>query len=305
MIKEISTTGLLIALFTGNTAFADAEYQPVQHMLDLSGLAWLGDDRFLAVHDSKNPYELESVRVSFLKTPGSSNKMMWAPLNVDFPGGLSSDLESASRVPDTNLVILAESNDNAGDFRRLFLAEFDDSMVTVLSSLSWTEFSDPFNVEATAVASTQDGYIFIWAERNSGKQNTEIKWSKMTLEPFSISAPLGSVSFTLSGSMSQKNSDPLYNRSIVGMDVDNFGNLYTVAVNDTGADNGPFRSVIFKVGYVDKDGDVNLLGSPEMLGTVDGLKVESISLVEGKNERWLYFGTDDENYNGTLRRLSN
>jgi hypothetical protein len=37
---------------------------------DLSGLAWMGEDLFVAVHDAKNPDELDRPRVSILALPG-------------------------------------------------------------------------------------------------------------------------------------------------------------------------------------------------------------------------------------------
>jgi hypothetical protein len=45
--------------------------QPVQRLLDLSGLAWLGGDTFLTVHDAKYPDEGTRVRVSLLVLPNS------------------------------------------------------------------------------------------------------------------------------------------------------------------------------------------------------------------------------------------
>ena len=41
-----------------------------------------------------------------------------------------------------------------------------------------------------------------------------------------------------------------------------------------------------------------------LLGTMDGVKVESISIVETSDgEKYLYYGTDDEYYNGIIRLL--
>lgn len=307
MFRLMSATSFALTMLAGSASIAGPDYQPVQRMLDLSGLAWLGGDRFLLVHDAKDPDELDRVRVSFLKTPVSLDGMMWAPLDVAFPDAPSSDLESASRIPGTDQVVLAESNDDAGQFRRLFLAEYDEDAVKITSAFDWTNITDAYNVEATAVAPSGDGYLFIWAERNSGKQSTDIQWSKMSLDPFSISPPIGSATFTLPSSMTDGNGDPLYTRSIVGMDVDSLGNIYTVAAFDPegtvkNPDNGPFRSAVFKVGHVE-GGAVKLLRNIETLATADGFKIESVSVVERDGESWMFIGTDDENYGGTLRRL--
>jgi hypothetical protein len=289
------------------SAHAEADYQPVQKLLDLSGLAWLGADRFLAVHDAKNPDELGRVRVSLLKTPVSLEGIIWAPLRVKFPDAPSSDLESASRVPDSNFILLAESNDDAGEYRRVFLAQFDDESITVKGTLHWTSFTDAFNVEATAVASNDEGYLFIWAERNSGSQQTTIQWSNLTLDPFEISTPVGSVPFTLPADLVDRDGNPLYSRAIVGMDIDSSDRVLVVTAYDPEGsvehpDNGPFRSAIMRIGKV-IDGGVVLDNSTELLATVDGFKIESVSVAESEHGTWLFVGTDDENYGGTLRRL--
>jgi hypothetical protein len=149
-------------------------FRPVQRLLDLSGLAWVGGDTFLAVHDAKNPDELHRVRVSLLMLPQSLEGLLWKPLRLRFPGGASSDLESAARIPGTDHVLLAESGDDAGAFQRIFLAEVVGTRVAVTDVIEWSWFTDVFNVEATAVAETETGYLFIWAERASGEQSTEI-----------------------------------------------------------------------------------------------------------------------------------
>ena len=71
MKMRLTLTVLAVVLLSCSTAKAEADYRPVQKLLDFSGLAWLGGDRFLIVHDAKNPDELNRDRVSLLKTPVS------------------------------------------------------------------------------------------------------------------------------------------------------------------------------------------------------------------------------------------
>ena len=307
MRKIIACSTLVLFIFGGSSVAETDSYRPVQKLLDLSGLAWLGDDRFLAVHDAKNPDEPYRTRVSFLKTPTSLDGIMWLPLEVSFPGGASSDLESASRVPDEDLVLLVESNDDASTFRRVFLSRFSEDSVEVEASTEWTSFSDAYNVEATAVAKVEDGYLFLWAERNSGEASTKIQWSQMSLSPFEIGAPIGSVDFKLDDRFADVDGQPLYSRIVVGMDVDEAGSIYTVAAYDPEGtvkdpDNGPFRSAVIWIGSVNDTG-VALLPNPEILGTVDGFKTESVVAVKRDDATWIFIGTDDENYGGTLRLL--
>ena len=171
----------------------------------------------------------------------------------------------------------------------------------------WTDFSDAFNVEAMAVATTDSGYLFVWAERNSGKQSTIVRWNPLTLDPFSIGSEIGSATFSLSGDLVDGNGAPLYSRPLVGMDIDSAGNLYAVAAFDPegtvkNPDNGPFRSAVLRIGKVVGD-TIELDDTAKLMATTDGLKIESVSAVEHDGETWIFIGTDDENYGGTLRRL--
>ncbi len=50
--------------------------QVASTLFDLSGLAWLGDGQFLAVHDAKDPDELERPRVSLLTFPQGPEGLM-------------------------------------------------------------------------------------------------------------------------------------------------------------------------------------------------------------------------------------
>lgn len=305
--------GTVLALISAPMAFASAEpahgagFRPVQRLLDLSGLAWLGGDTFLAVHDAKNPDENTRVRISLLVLPRSLDGVLWKPLRLHFPGGQSSDLESAARIPGTDEVLLVESGDDASAFQRIFLAEVHANRVRVIGEIEWVSFTDVFNVEATAVAETEAGYLFIWAERNSGEQSTDISWTELTLDPFAIGPGVASAEFQLPEDLVNSNGNPLYNRPVVAMDVDDAGRIYTAAAFDpegsvSDPDNGPFRSAVFKIGQVVGE-TIELDPEPSLQGTIDGLKVESVAARPQDGEIELFVGTDDENYGGTLRRL--
>jgi hypothetical protein len=287
-------TSLLLSLTVA--AEAGPGFRRVQRLLDLSGLAWMGGDIFLAVHDAKFPDERSRVRVSLLKLPSSLKGILWKPLRPRFPGGKSNDLESASRIPGTQMVLLVESADDASDFERIFLAERIRNRVKVLGALDWGSFTNVFNVEGTAVAETDDGYVFLWAERAHGDPNTVIKWTDLTLQPFAIgsSGVISSVPFPLP--------DDVYTRALVAMDVDDTGQIYIATAFDPDSDNGPYRSAVFKIGQV-LDGEVVLDPEPALQATMDGLKVEAVAVRSHEGETELFIGTDDENYGGTLRLL--
>ena len=171
----------------------------------------------------------------------------------------------------------------------------------------WGSFTAVFNVEATAVALTDDGFKFVWAERNSGEQSTELKWAGLTLAPLVIGPQEGSVLFTLPDFLVNESGNPLFTRSIVGLDVDSAGNIYSVAAFDPEGtvedpDNGPFRSAVFRIGQIDGEG-ISLEETPAILAMVDSMKIESIAVRETDAGIELFIGTDDENFGGTLRQV--
>jgi len=96
-------------------------------------------------------------------------------------------------------------------------------------------------------------------------------------------------------------------RPIVALAVDNAGFIYSASAYDSGNDDGPFRSVVWRIGKIiaDKEGNPQVeLGEGKRLATLDGLKVESIAVRETEEGgRQIYVGTDDENYGGIIRLL--
>lgn len=278
-------------------------------LLDISGLAWIQDNTFLAVSDAKNSDEKEFTRVSLLGLPDSLSGINFNAMKPQFPGGLSNDLESAAGIPGTNKFLLVESANNNGAYQRIFLADVGENSVAIKETVTWTDFTSVYNVEGSAVADTHSGLIFIWAERNTQQQSTEVKWTDLQLEPFAIgqSGHVNSVTFTLPADLIDQNGDPLYNRPIVGLDVDSAGNLYSVASFDPEGlvpdpDIGPFRSIVFKIGQVVAD-DVVLDEEPATMSILDSLKVESVAIRENGHGVEIFVGTDDENYGGILRQL--
>jgi hypothetical protein len=78
----------------------------------------------------------------------------------------------------------------------------------------------------------------------------------VTLDPFAIgSEKLGSATFVLPDDLVDAEGDPLYNRPVVGMEVDGTGRIVIVAAYDPedtveDPDDGPFRGAVFAIGRV-------------------------------------------------------
>jgi hypothetical protein len=308
MMKVMVVAALAALVLTGCAGTAPSEAKSPAPLLDLSGLAWLGGDRFLAVHDAKTPKEDDLPRVSILTLPASLDGVGRIDATPSFPEASSSDLEAVARIPGTNTLLLAESGDDAGPFDRIFLAEFRGDAVKILGTVRWRDFTDYYNVEALAVAAGVGGdWILLWAERDSGKDRTRLRWAELGLEPFRIERPVGSVPFVLPASVRDTTGGPLFNRAVVALDVDSEGWIYAASTLDpegTAADpdNGPFRSVVYRIGRI-AGGKPHLQAQPQVLAVLDGLKVESLAVREADGRRLVFVGTDYENYGGILRPL--
>ncbi|HLM58171.1 MAG TPA: hypothetical protein VK422_18860 [Pyrinomonadaceae bacterium] len=273
-------------------------------MPDVSGLAWVERDTFLAVHDAKNPEENHLPRVSLLRLPRSAEGVSWKPLEVSWPADAakSSDLESVARIPGTSRFLLVESGESSHGgrrFIRIFLAELGGESLTIRSA---TEFPYPVkNVEGSAVSRSGNRLVFMWAERGDGQAGTKLSWADLQLEPFRLGAPRQA--YFRPGNFTGKNWRP-----VSAIDVDGQGRVYVASAYDPEDDGGPFASVIWRAGQVrvDRAGlvAVNLLSTPRQVARLDGLKVEGLAIRErARGASELFAGVDDENYGGAVRQI--
>jgi hypothetical protein len=272
---------------------------------DLSGLAWLGGNRFLAVHDAKVDGEYANPRVSLIELPVNSKGVRWQQRTLHFHELRSNDLESAARIPGTLDVLLVESGDGLGDaaFQRIFKARVAGDSVHIVATAQWPVPIN--NVEASAVAALGARFVFLFAERAQNLASTDLRWA--LFEPDTLR--FGSFS-----SVTFANPNPAaFNRPLVAMDVDSAGQIYVAAAFDPEAaglpdpDNGPFASAVYRIGVVTETTGVpavRLFESPLLEGTMDGFKIESVSIREDAEHGFqIFVGVDDENYGATLRLL--
>ncbi len=308
--RSLAIVGLL--LFAGVCAFPPAGtgdgagFRRASSLPDLSGLAWIEGDLFLAVHDAKLPDEADLPRVSLLKLPTGLDGILWQPLPAAFPGEKSSDLESAARIPGWDgsraRVLLVESTEEQAEkpfLRRIFLAEVDGERVEIVDHALWPVPTK--NVEATAVAEVGRTLLFLFAERAEGQGSTEIRFAEMTLEPLRFGA------FETAGVFTSPGPTGRVARPVAAPGVDAGGTIYVASAEDPGVDNGPFRSAVYRIGRVVSENgraSVALDAGPRLIAVLDGLKVESVAARERPGEALeLWVGVDDENYGGTMRPL--
>ena len=291
----------LVCSYSHNRAEAQTR-QSVNGIPDLSGLAWVEGNTFVAVHDAKNPEENDRPRVSMLRLPESIDGASWTTFSLNWPAplGPSGDLESIARIPGTDSFLLVESGEGIHDgrrFNRVFLIKVGNAQ-PVLDS--FVELPNAFkNIEGSSVVRLGDRLVFICAERGDHRTATEVYWSDLQLHPLRFGSfrkayfkPVG---------FSGKNKRP-----VSAIEVDSLGRVYIASAYDPEDDNGPFKSVIWRAGRIWADRtNVRLLFhvQPLRLATLAGLKVESLAIREAKGMIELFAGTDDENYGGALRPI--
>lgn len=273
-----------------------------QTLPDMSGMAWVAEDLFIGVHDAKRTKKkFNWPRISFVHLPKSELEgVTWKSLDLKFPGmeGRSSDLESACRIPGGKAFLFAESGQEGEHDRRIFYAEYDKGRLQITSYMVWPVAIS--NVEATEVWKVGKQLIFLYAERAPGLPSTKLRWADLSLNPLTI----GQFS-----EVTYKGIDPVGKgaRPIVALDIDSKGHIYIVSAYDTGNDNGPFRSVVWRIGKITSGPDGKptiILNENRRLATLDGLKVESLSIRKSKDgSEQVYVGTDDEHFGGIIRLI--
>ena len=277
-----------------------AAFEPdVKYQLDLSGLAWIGGDEFLAVHDSKNnPRSRDWPRVSVLNLSHSGYEgVVWRHMGIDFTGrgGVSSDLESVCRLPGGRGFLICESGQEIGAEARIFHVTRRRESIEIRSHVQWPEKIT--NVEASEVCEVAGDLVFVYAERAESEGSTWIRWAKLSVDPWHF-GEFSAALYKGRGRVAREG------RPIAAMEIDDEGAIYIASTNDPG-DNGPFRSVIWRIGrMVNRDGPTVQLGDAQQIARLDGVKVESLTLrTSADGDRDLYFGSDDEHFGGILRRL--
>lgn len=296
---------VIAVLIMGGAASGDRYLDQASGLPDLSGMAWVEGDCFLAVHDAKIS-ESGNPRVSLVYLPSDSKGIIWKPQAINFQGMKSNDLESAARIPGTKDILLVESGDSLGDsrFQRIFRARVEDDTVRIIDVTPWPV--PVYNVEASAVAAIGEWHVFLYAERAQNRPYTELRWAMFDPQTLSF-GQFQSVKF--------QNPDPLaFNRPLVAMDLDSSGLIHIASAFDAEAaglpdpDNGPFASAVYCIGKLIQENGrpkVTLFKKPKLEGFLQGFKVESIAVRESDGYGLqIFVGTDDENYGATMRLLA-
>ena len=92
--------------------------------------------------------------------------------------------------------------------------------------------------------------------------------------------PLGFGAFQSAGRFRSPSPTGATARPVSALEVDARGFLYAASAEDPDDDAGPFRSAVYRIGRVSEVSGaprVELFREPQLLGTLDGLKVEAVA----------------------------
>jgi hypothetical protein len=279
-----------------------------------SGMAQLGPNSYLVVHDAKA--HDDGSRLGVLEVTSSSG-LRYSPVEiVDWkdPDGRSNDLESACALPQKpGEFLVAESGYWKGRHGRLFHVRVTDGKAQVLGAFrlpfradsSGEPMQDNFEGMACVNRGTER-FLVLLGERGGGAlyRPGTILWGVLDLGQGSLDwANAGGSSLPVSAPGTWPAGAP--KRDIADLYVQSDGVIWAAATAD-GGDNGPFRSLIYKVGTISGDPlePVDIIKTPAVSWILDGMKVEALAApAQATRGSVLSIGTEDENLGGVWRAL--
>lgn len=319
----LATAALLATLSCSSTGTRRPE--PPQAALEgcrtpsggYSGMATHGHGSYLVVHDTKG--HKDDPRLGLLEiTPDDGT--CYRPLDVadwKHPDGRSSDLESACALPGrSGELLVAESGSWKGRVGRVFHVRVAEGRAEVLEAYELPLFVDNSedqegdNFEGMVCVGLDrlddDQVLVILGERGGSEayETGLLRWGTLDLGRESLDwyeDGRATLPVTAPGSWPGRVSK----RDISDLYADSGGALWAVASAEAG-DNGPFRSVVYRLGKVTEDAGqpVELEQHPSAAWTVDGFKIEALAApTERVKGSLLSVGSEDENLGGVWRAL--
>lgn len=269
----------------------------------ISGMARFDNNRYLIVHDTKDPKTASRFGLLNISKQGVLD---YEPVPVDWSEQKwrASDLESVCALPGRpSEYLAAESGYWKNRYGRVFHLEIvkraGEWAGKIIGLMQLPEDTD--NIEGIACFERDQRTIYlVLGERGGSLKNPKGKLRFGYLD-------LSSYRFNMEGeylvSPPSIWNDQSDKRDISDLLLDQSGNLWGVGAQDQG-DHGPFRSIVYLIGKVEI-GDVTTIKmakNPEVGHRIDGLKVEALSesMLSGSE---FSIGTDDEIYGGIWRPL--
>jgi len=279
-----------------------------------SGMVQISDNQYLTVYDLKR-FE-DGPRMGLVTILPDDLKV--EPLEVTGwdETGISSDLESICVIPGkANQFLMAESGAWQENTGRIFHVRLDTSncTVTVLGHFNIPEIHpNDFGVVGDQYEAMlclpyeEEKVIVVLGERGGSEVNPKgiIRWGVADLESYELAiegAGLKGIQVSAPGEWTQET-----HRHITDFFIDEKGFLWTAGCEDVG-DLGPFYSVIYKVGMLNKNNtDLPIDTSIDCLTykVIDGFKIEALSGSAAGIDATHSFGTEDELFGGVWRPIN-
>lgn len=280
-----------------------------------SGMAQIDPNTYIVVHDIKG-YK-EGNRLGIIKVQ-KGKKPEYTPIKVSscwkHPDGKSSDLESICKIPGhTSEFFAAESGYWEGKNGRLFHLELNGNSAEILNVYQLPLFKDNNrgqegdNFEGMVCILLNNGQILVVLGERGGSSAYKTGGLRFGIFDYVQKSLIWeSMEKGLTGVLAPgKWVKPGFKRDISDLYVSKDGGLWAVATEDDG-DEGPFRSVIYKVATLDYslENPVKLLTSTRISWIVDGVKIESLSgPCESVPGSYMSYATEDESFDGVWRAL--
>ncbi len=278
-----------------------------------SGMAILDEQSYVGVYDLKNFQK--GIRVSVIKV--TEEELSVRPIVIENwdNEGISSDLESICKVPGTeNEFFASESGNWQGKFGRIFHIRINPTTFvgTIINSVKLPIINrNDFDMTGdqyeaiTSISYSDTEKIIILGERGGSKINPNgiVRWGVYNVEKKTFEmSPAGKegIQVQVPGNWT----DNTKNRDITDFYVDKAGKIWASASDDLG-DAGPFYSVIYQLGTIqkDKNNPIQVVSEITNYKEVNGFKIEALSGPAKGIKSTLSFATEDENYGGVWRPI--
>lgn len=279
-----------------------------------SGMEQIDSQTYIVVYDLKNFQP--GLRLGLVKVTEEELSVSGIKIENWDAEGISSDLESICRVPETDdEYFISESGNWQGNLGRIFHIKVDTSTLTakVLGSVKIPM------LHKNDIGLTGDQYeamlslpydenkrIVILGERGGSVVNPQgvIRWGIFNIleHTFTMEGEgLKGIKVDVPGEWNNIK----IKRSITDFHVDSKNKLWASASEDQG-DSGPFYSVIYQLGSINvenKEKPFTLNQTISILEEVPGFKIEALSGSCKGIQSSHTFGTEDEIYGGVWRPI--
>ena len=266
---------------------------------DISGIAPIGPDAYLVVHDAK-AHKVKKARIGLISINRKNEKLAYTQLK--FPKTLTpptSDLEGICRVPNrANEFLVNESGYWEGKYGRVFHIKITGENITIINTMQLPVINGQFEGIACMPASGNSITILLGQRGgNAANPHGAIKWGNYNLGSHQIKWSSNKIPVTAPNPWHSKRL-----RGITGLSIDKDGTLWASAAIDLDKDLGPFRSLVYTLGKVSKNSTPPVfISANHKVWIMDGIKIEGVTT--GFDKASISYGSEDEKLGGIWREL--